>query len=134
MAKMPQPAHGATHSLDATGKDTGRDGKPMLQPEGGPIMPKKQGYVNPGPTPNLRGVEPNTARHKGFPIPTDQPGDPGEIGTQREHNPGRGESGNHRGGGVPMPVKRVQGRHSDVSTKVGVPSPGHSVHENGAKP
>jgi hypothetical protein len=51
---------------------------------GGPIMPSKQGFQNPGPTKNLRGVEPNTAMHKGTPNP-EQHGTHPRIG---DHNPG----------------------------------------------
>jgi len=86
---------------------------------GGPILPKKQGYVNPGPTPNLRGVEPNTAHHKGTPNPH-QSGTPGHIGGA-DHSPGKNSDTHGKGvsTGKYMPL-----RHSDVSTTVPSPTPG----------
>ena len=116
---QPQPPHAASHSLDAKGKDAGRGKYPKLPTPGGPIMPKKQGYVNPGPTPNLRGVEPNTAFHKGEPNP-EQSGTPGKHG---DHNPGKGASGDPHGHGVPTPIVHPAGRHSDVSAKINTHGP-----------
>lgn len=40
------------------------------------MLPTVQGYHNPGPTANLRGVEANTDRSKGFPVVVPEPSGP----------------------------------------------------------
>src|SRR5450631_4514117 len=75
-----------------------KDALHKLKP-GGPIMPSKQGYVNPGPTKNLRGVEPNTAFHKGTPNPEQQ----GTAGKHGDHNPPM--SDDTHGHGIQTPVE-----------------------------
>lgn len=40
------------------------------------MLPTVQGYHNPGPTANLRGVEANTAPSKGFPVDVPEPSGP----------------------------------------------------------
>ena len=126
MPQQPQPNHDATHS-GSTAKTAPRNAREEMAP-GGPVKWNQQTYRNPGATPNLRGVEPNTERHKGFPNPH-QSGTAGHYG--EPHAPGFGEAGNHHGNGVATPV-RVAGRHSDAGVMIAHPTPGHSVHENGA--
>lgn len=119
MAKQPQPPHGATHSLDAKGKPAPRNAREAMPP-GGPIKPKPMGFVNPGPTPDLRGVEPNTANDRGTP-------NPHQVGSKHHevahHDPGQGAAGDPHGHGVPA-ASYLPIRHSDVSTKVPPPNPG----------
>ena len=117
---QPKPPHAASHSLDAKGKPAPRNAREAMPP-GGPIKPKPMGFVNPGPTDNLRGVEPNTAPGRGTPNPP-------QHGTTDHHGAHSGDlsgtSGDPHGHGVPMPIVHVQGRHSDVSTKIPPPAPG----------
>lgn len=84
---------------------------------GGPIMTPQMGPDNPGPTKNLRGVEPNTARHKGMPNEPQH----GTWKGKEDHNPGMNDD--THGHGVPE-APRVMGRHSDVSKKQPTPMPG----------
>lgn len=85
---------------------------------GGPIMPSKQGFVNPGPTDNLRGVEHNTSFHKGEPNPEQH----GTHKNREDHNPGMGEAGNVHRPNVPMVMVSAD-KHSDKGTKVAPPMP-----------
>jgi hypothetical protein len=87
---------------------------------GGPILPTKQGFVNPGPTKNLRGVEPNTAFHKGQPN-EEQHGSPGKMG---DHNPGTGEADNAHGHGVPLFGKPRPGAAKHHAVPAPTPMPG----------
>lgn len=93
---QPKPPHEASHSLDAKGKPAPRNAREAMKP-GGPIKPKQQGYVNPGPTDNLRGVEPNTNPHKGTPNPEQQ-----------------GTGGKHGDHTAPPHVHIADAQHKDV--------------------
>jgi hypothetical protein len=84
---------------------------------GGPIKPGQQGYVNPGRTDNLRGVEPNTAMHRGEPNPEQK----GSDVRHGDHDPGMGESGNVRCHGIDAPT--ASGRTGEHSTKLAPPMP-----------
>jgi hypothetical protein len=114
------PAKPAPH------KGTLHDLKP-----GGPIMPAKQGYENPGVTPNLRGVEPNTAMHKGTPNPQ-QEGSHGPIGDY-VHDPGKGDADNHYGHGIPTPTVPLTEKHSVKGKPINVRqvAPGHFARHDG---
>ena len=87
-------------------------------PHGGPIKPNAQGFVNPGPTNNLRGVEPNTAMHRGTPNP-DQKGSDIRHG---DHEPGMGQAGEVHGHGVHSAQVSAD-KHSDKGTKSAPPAP-----------
>lgn len=87
-------------------------------PHGGPIQPNAQGYRNPGATPNLRGVEPNTEMHKGTPNPEQH----GTHKNREDHNPGMAQAGDTHRPHVPV-VLPVKDRHSNASTKVPPPMP-----------
>ena len=116
---QPKPNHSATHSLDAKGKTAPRNAREAMPP-GGPIKPNPMTFKNPGPTDNLRGVEPNTAHHKGTPNPPQMGTRHGEM---QHHDPGMGAAGDSHGHGVPL-TKYLPIRHSDVSTKTPPPNPG----------
>ena len=88
---------------------------------GGPLMPSKQGFINPGPTPNLRGVEPNTAFHKGEPNPQ-QHGSHGPIGDY-VHDPGMAQAGDVHRPNVPAIPAATAEKHSAKGTKVAPPMP-----------
>jgi len=128
---MAQPKVNATRQSGPEGKDAPKKGTLHDLPPGGPIMPKKQGYENPGPTKNLRGVEPNTAMHRGTPNP-EQESQIGHIGGQG-HNPGL-DKGNHHGHGVPTPVvgnaAAKQHHGAPIDVKHGV-APGHFARHEG---
>ena len=121
MPKQPLPNHHATHA--AHGKEPI---KRTATAPGGPILPGAQGYRNPGATPNLRGVEPNTAVHKGTPNPH-QEGTAGHHGTP--HHPGFEQAGNPHGHGVPTPIVDHKGAAKHHSAPLPTPTPGDSVHE-----
>ena len=126
---MSQPQPPTTRQSGPEAKKAPKDVIHQLQP-GGPIMPSKQGYVNPGPTPNLRGVEPNTAMHRGTPNPEQS----GTRGHEMQHHAPGFDNGNHYGHGVPTPITRVPGRHSDHSAPIDVKhgvNPGHFARHNG---
>lgn len=114
---MAQPGPPNTRQSGPEAKKAPKDALHQLKP-GGPIMPSKQGFVNPGPTDNLRGVEPNTSRHKGTPNP-EQHGSPARLG---DHNPGMGQAGDVHRPDVPV-VMASKERHSDKGTKVPPPMP-----------
>jgi hypothetical protein len=114
-----QPEVHQTRQSGPEAKKAPKDALHQLKP-GGPILPAKQGFVNPGPTPNLRGVEPNTARHKGTPNP-EQHGSHGPIGDY-VHDPGHGQAGDVHRPDVPL-VMAMSERHSDKGTKVAPPVP-----------
>ena len=120
---MAQPQPPNTRQSGPESKDAGRGKYPKLPTPGGPIMPAKQGYVNPGPTPNLRGVEHNTSFHKGTPNPH-QPGT--RSAEVQHHDPGKGASGDPHGHGVATPIVSVPGRHSAVSAKPAPPKQGEA--------
>ena len=86
---MAQPMPPNTRQSGPQGKDVPKAGTLHDLKPGGPIKPKAQGYVNPGPTDNLRGVEPNTAFHKGTPNPE-------QHGSQRSHRGLRAQSAHER--------------------------------------
>jgi hypothetical protein len=118
-----QPTPPTTRQSGPEAKKTSKDAIHQFAPggkPGGPILPGAQGYVNPGPTDNLRGVEPNTAMHRGQPNP-EQHGTPGHIGGA-DHNPGMAQAGQVHGHGVntASPAKE---RTSDKSKKVAPPMP-----------
>jgi hypothetical protein len=109
---QPQPPR--TRQSGPEAKKAPEDETGGLKP-GGPILPAKQGFVNPGPTDRLRGVEPNTAMHRGEPNPH-QHGTPGHIGGA-DHDPGMAQAGNPHGHGVDsaMPTGRTS-EHGHKST------------------
>ena len=117
---MAQPQPPNTRQSGPQAKTASKDPLHDLKP-GGPIMPSKQGFVNPGPTKNLRGVEPNTAMHRGTPNP-EQHGSHGKMG---DHNPGF--SDDTHGHGVTT-TQVLNNRHSDVSKKSPTPMPGDVKH------
>lgn len=98
---MAQPQVNQTRQSAPPAKKAAHEGTLHDLKPGGPIMPSKQGYENPGPTPNLRGVEPNTAMHKGTPNPQ-QMGSHGPIGDY-VHDPGK--SDDVHGHGIEMPIQ-----------------------------
>ena len=98
---MSQPMPPKTRQSE--GKEVPKKGTLHDLKPGGPIMPSKQGFVNPGPTDNLRGVEPNTAMHRGTPNPH-QMGSAGHINGQ-DHNPGMGQAGEVHGHGIQTPIE-----------------------------
>ncbi len=112
---QPQPPRGRQSGPEA--RPAPKDALHLLKP-GGPIKQPAQGFVNPGPTDNLRGVEPNTAFHKGEPNPEQK----GSDIRHGDHNPGMGEAGNTHRPNVDTPVK-LTGRHSDHSKMVPPPPP-----------
>lgn len=118
---MAQPQPPNTRQSGPEAKQTDKDPLHKLKP-GGPIKPTQQGFVNPGPTKNLRGVEPNTANHRGTPNP-EQHGQMGHI-NGHDHDPGKGAAGDAHGHGVPTFTKPVPGRHSAVSVTVPPANPG----------
>jgi hypothetical protein len=92
---QPQPPN----TRQSEGKEVPKKGTLHNLKPGGPIMPAKQGFVNPGPTKNLRGVEPNTAMHRGTPNPQQQ----GTAGMHGDHNPGT--NSDVHGHGIQTPVE-----------------------------
>jgi hypothetical protein len=118
MSKQPGPPQ--TRQSGPQAKPASKDELHKLKP-GGPIMPAKQGFVNPGPTDNLRGVEHNTNFHKGEPNP-EQHGSHGPIGDY-VHNPGMGQAGDVHRPGVPVVTADVSAKHSAKGTKVAPPMP-----------
>ena len=98
---MAQPMPPNTRQSGPQAKQAKKEGTLHDLKPGGPIMPTKQGFVNPGPTDNLRGVEPNTAMHRGTPNP-EQHGSHGPIGDY-VHDPGMNDD-THKGG-IQTPVE-----------------------------
>jgi len=117
---QPKPPHGASHSLDAKGKPAPRNAREAMPP-GGPIKPKPMGFVNPGATPNLRGVEPNTAMHRGTP-------NPHQMGSRHadmaQHAPGQAAAGDTHGHGIPTPIVGNKGAKKHHSAPAPRPTPG----------
>lgn len=104
---QPQPPNTRQSGPEAKKADAANE-LHKLKP-GGPIQPSKQGFVNPGPTKNLRGVEPNTAMHRGTPNP-EQSGSDVRHG---DHNPGYAQAGmDHKGSTPPVAPKGRTGEHS----------------------
>ena len=126
MSKQPLPNKKDTHAAPTNQKEplTRNATKP-----GGPILPGAQGYRNPGATPNLRGVEPNTEVHKGTPNPH-QEGTAGHHGTP--HNPGMEQASNPHGHGVPTPIVDHKGAAKHHSAPLPTPMPGNYVPEGAA--
>jgi hypothetical protein len=110
-----------TRQSGPEGKDVPKAGTLHDLKPGGPIMPKKQGFVNPGPTDNLRGVEPNTAMHRGTPNPH-QMGSAGHIGGA-DHNPGMEQATNTHGHETANTPMQAKGRTSEHSKKMAPPMP-----------
>lgn len=98
-------------------KKAPRNAREEMRP-GGPIMPKKQGFVNPGPTRNLRGVEPNTAMHRGTPNPEQK----GTAPRHGDHNPPFNDD--PHGHGVTPGAKPIPGRQRSNRTPTPTPMPG----------
>ena len=116
---QPQPPQTRQSGPQAkkTGKDTIHVYAPGGKP-GGPILPSKQGFENPGPTTNLRGVEANTEMHRGTPNPEQR----GTEARHGDHNPGMAEAGmdhGRQGDGAPT----ASGRTGEHSKKVPPPMP-----------
>jgi hypothetical protein len=118
---MAQPKPPQTRQSGPEAKKTGKDAIHQFAPggkPGGPILPNAQGFVNPGPTDNLRGVEANTAMHRGTPNPEQH----GTHKNREDHNPGMGQAGDVHRPNVPV-VAAMSDRHSDKGTKVAPPEP-----------
>ena len=112
---QPQPPQTRQSGPQAKEADAAKELR-KLKP-GGPIMPSKQGFVNPGPTDNLRGVEPNTAMHRGTPNPEQH----GTHKNREDHNPGMAQAGDvHR---PRVPEVMPKGKTAEHSTKVAPPEP-----------
>lgn len=105
MAAQPQPPNTRQSGPEAKPSPP-KDALHKLKP-GGPIMPKKQGFVNPGPTDNLRGVEPNTAMHRGTPNPEQK----GSDVRHGDHNPGMNDDTHGHGIDVKPGNMAVQKHH-----------------------
>ncbi len=116
---MAQPQPPETRQSGPQAKPAPRKGTLHDLKPGGPIKPKAQGYVNPGPTDNLRGVEPNTAMHRGTPNP-EQHGQIGHIGGAN-HDPGKNDD--VHGHGVPMPVVGNPHTQHHFSKPIATPDP-----------
>lgn len=119
---MTQPQPPQTRQSGPQAKKTSKDAIHEFAPggkPGGPILPGAQGFVNPGPTKNLRGVEPNTAMHRGTPNP-EQSGSDVRHG---DHNPGMGQAGDVHRPNVPVVMQAVAEKHSAKGTKVAPPMP-----------
>lgn len=120
MASQPQPPQ--TRQSGPQAKKTGKDALHEFAPggkPGGPIQPSAQGFKNPGPTKNLRGVEPNTEMHRGTPNPEQK----GSDMRHGDHNPGMAQAGmdhGRQGHGAPQ---AMSDRHSDKGTKLAPPKP-----------
>lgn len=116
-----QPMPPTTRQSGPEAKKAPRNAREEMKP-GGPIMPKKQGFVNPGPTDNLRGVEPNTSMHKGTPNP-EQKGTAPRLG---DHNPPFNDDV-HGHGIIPGPIPN-KGRKNAHSKPTPTPMPGDVKH------
>lgn len=116
---QPQPPN--TRQSGPESKPAPRNAREAMKP-GGPIMPKKQGFRNPGATPNLRGVEPNTSMHKGTPNP-EQKGTAPRLG---DHNPPMNDDV-HGHGITPGPIPN-KGRKMYHSKPTPTPMPGDAKH------
>lgn len=119
MADQPKPP--STRQSGPEAKKTSKDAIHQFAPggkPGGPILPGAQGFVNPGPTTNLRGVEPNTAMHRGTPNPEQK----GTDVRHGDHNPGMAQAGMVHRPNVPV-VLAASEKHSDKGTKVAPPMP-----------
>ena len=126
---QPKPNHAATHSLDAKGKPAPRNAREAMPP-GGPIKPNPMGFENPGPTPDLRGVEPNTQPSRGTPNPHQQ----GTAGHHGAHSGDlSGTSGDPHGHGIPTPVVGNKGSKKHHGAPLVMPTPGDKVPK-GARP
>jgi hypothetical protein len=118
---MAQPQPPQTRQSGPEAKKTSKDAIHEFAPggkPGGPILPGAQGFVNPGPTDNLRGVEPNTAMHRGTPNPEQH----GSDIRHGDHNPGMAQAGKphkHQGDGAPEPT----GRTAEHGKKLAPPEP-----------
>lgn len=113
-----QPGPPNTRQSGPEAKKAPKDALHQLKP-GGPIKPSAQGFVNPGPTDNLRGVEPNTAFHKGTPNPEQH----GTHKNREDHNPGMGQAGDVHRPNVPIVLAAANEKHSAKGTKVAPPMP-----------
>ncbi len=118
---MAQPEAPNTRQSGPEAKKTSKDAIHQFAPggkPGGPILPGAQGFVNPGPTDNLRGVEPNTAMHRGTPNPEQH----GTEARHGDHNPGMAQAGEPHGRGIHAPTAARE-RTSDKSSKLAPPMP-----------
>lgn len=113
-----QPGPPNTRQSGPEAKKAPKDALHQLKP-GGPIKPSAQGFVNPGPTDNLRGVEPNTSMHKGTPNPEQH----GTHKNREDHNPGMGQTGDVHRPDVPVVLAATNEKHSAKGTKVAAPMP-----------
>ena len=116
---MSQPKAPNTRQSGPEAKEA--DAKDALHklPPGGPIKNSKQGFVNPGPTPNLRGVEDNTTMHRGTPNPEQH----GTHKNREDHNPGMAQAGDVHRPNVPVVMADVSLKHSAKGSKVAPPEP-----------
>ena len=114
---QPLPNKSATHA--GKGKPAPRNAREEMPP-GGPIKPSPMGFENPGPTDNLRGVEPNTANDRGTPNPPQS----GTAGHHGNHAPGQAAAGDTHGHGIPTPIVGNKGAKKHHSVPVPPPSPG----------
>ena len=81
--------------------------------------------MNPGPTDNLRGVEPNTAMHRGTPNPEQH----GTHKNREDHNPGMGQAGMTHRPNVEAVMVDQREKHSGR----GVPSPSPEPDPKGVR-
>jgi hypothetical protein len=119
---MAQPQPPQTRQSGPQAKKTGKDAIHEFAPggkPGGPILPGAQGYVNPGPTKNLRGVEANTSMHRGTPNPEQS----GTADKHGDHNPGKGQAGDVHRPNVPLIPVSANEKHSGKGVPVGPPEP-----------
>lgn len=119
---MSQPKAPNTRQSGPEAKKTSKDAIHQFAPggkPGGPIKPGQQGFVNPGPTTNLRGVEANTSMHRGTPNPEQH----GTHKSREGHDPGMGQAGDVHRPNVPVVMQAVAEKHSAKGTKVAPPMP-----------
>jgi hypothetical protein len=109
MANQPGPPQTRQSGPQAKPSDPAKE-LHKLKP-GGPIKPSQQGFVNPGPTDNLRGVEHNTSMHRGTPNPEQH----GTHKNREDHNapPLAPAAANTH---PPMVHNFPAGKHSQVGT------------------
>ena len=106
----------------SSGDKAPRNSRESMKP-GGPVDQPAMGYENPGPTRNLRGVEPNTAKRQDVHRPVEAPtGAHGHGGTTagkgKMHHPGFAEAGNAHGHGISTTLPD----HSLTASAKGKPS------------
>ena len=120
---MSQPGPPNTRQSGPEAKKTGKDAIHEFAPggkPGGPILPGAQGFRNPGATPDLRGVEANTAMHRGTPNP-EQHGATGRV--HGDHDPGMAQASDVHRPNVHPVAPPVGEKHSAKGTMSASPEP-----------